>query len=123
MMIDPSRACGHEPERVSTRTSPHNPYYTERDLPTASPAHAEGRISSSNDVDPDHTAGPVLRTLSRLSPFGALLSRTLPEYSGKHNVGVFDIEVPVKEPKNIGSFVLKDVPNAEPGFKLESKCI
>jgi platelet-activating factor acetylhydrolase len=61
-----------------------------------------------------------LRTLSRLSPFGALLSRTLPEYSGKHNVGVFDIEVPVKEPKNVGSFVLKDIPDSEPGFKLES---
>lgn len=63
-----------------------------------------------------------MQTLSKKSPFGALLSRTLPTYKGPHKVGVFDIEVPVESPRNIGSFRVKGMKDQEPGFKLESEC-
>ena len=38
----------------------------------------------------------MLHQVPRRSPFGALLSRTLPHYTGPYPVGVCDIEVPVQ---------------------------
>lgn len=40
------------------------------------------------------------------SPFGTLISRTLPKYTGPYPVGVRDVEVPVAE-QTFGEFVLK----------------
>ena len=59
-----------------------------------------------------------MQTISRRSPWGALLSRTLPEYQGPHAVGVFDMEIPVKAPRNVGSFRYRDIPLHEGGFKV-----
>lgn len=61
-----------------------------------------------------------MKTISKLSPFGCLLSRTLPNYKGPYPVGVFDIEIPVREPRSIGSFRHKTLHSPEPGFKLET---
>jgi platelet-activating factor acetylhydrolase len=63
-----------------------------------------------------------MQTISRRSPWGALLSRTLPEYKGPHAVGVFDMEIPVNTPRNVGSFRYRDIPLHEGGFKVLLAC-
>lgn len=65
-------------------------------------------------------SGPTMKTISKLSPFGALLSRTLPNYKGPYPVGVFDIEIPVENPRSIGSFRHKTLHSAQPGFQLDT---
>lgn len=57
------------------------------------------------------TDSPHLHQVPRKSPFGALLSRTLPEYSGKYDVGVCDIEVPVDR-QTFGNFKHKSMPDS-----------
>ncbi|KAK5100772.1 hypothetical protein LTR70_001326 [Exophiala xenobiotica] len=49
------------------------------------------------------------------SPF---FSSNLPRYTGPHDVGAVDIEVPVREPRQIHGAVLKD--SGEPAFALET---
>lgn len=55
---------------------------------------------------------PKLHSLSKHSPFGALLSRTLPNYTGKYDVGVCDIEIPVPR-QTFGTFKHKNLPNSD----------
>ncbi|KAK5943167.1 hypothetical protein PMZ80_004173 [Knufia obscura] len=47
-----------------------------------------------------------------------LFSSNLPRYTGPHDVGAIDIEVPVREPRQIHGAVFKD--NAEPAFELQT---
>ncbi|TFK45802.1 alpha/beta-hydrolase [Heliocybe sulcata] len=60
------------------------------------------------EQDPE---SPRLHQVPRKSPFGALLSRTLPEYSGPHAVGVCDIEVPLPR-QTFGNFKHKSLPGS-----------
>ncbi|KAI0786998.1 platelet-activating factor acetylhydrolase, isoform II-domain-containing protein, partial [Abortiporus biennis] len=62
---------------------------------------------------------PVLQTLHKRSPFGAILSRTLPNYSGHYPVGVCDVEVPI-ERQRFGQFKHKSMPHAEAGLTIDT---
>ena len=64
------------------------------------------------------TEAPMLHRISKRSPFGALLSRTLPAYSGPYQVGVCDLEVPVSEPRTFGNFINRQVGMDESGGLL-----
>jgi platelet-activating factor acetylhydrolase len=64
-------------------------------------------------------AAPKLHEIPRRSPFGALLSRTLPKYGGPHDVGVCDIEVPV-ERRTFGTFVHKEMHEKAAGLTLDT---
>lgn len=55
---------------------------------------------------------PKLHSVPRHSPFGALLSRTLPTYTGKYDVGVCDLEIPVSR-QTFGTFKYKHMPDSE----------
>ena len=55
------------------------------------------------------TEAPMLHRVPKRSPFGALLTRTLPEYSGPYQVGVTDIEVVVPEPRTFGTFQHRNI--------------
>lgn len=59
------------------------------------------------------TAGPtepptIRKAPSSRSPFGALLSRSLPGYSGTYEVGVIDVEVPVAR-QTFGDFIHRNL--------------
>lgn len=55
------------------------------------------------------TEPPTLRKApSSRSPFGALLSRSLPGYSGTYEVGVIDVEVPVAR-QTFGNFIHRNL--------------
>lgn len=62
----------------------------------------------------DNPSAPTLETVSKHSPFGAMLSRTLPNYRGEYDVGVCDVEVPV-EPETFGNFTHKSIDPDEHG--------
>src|SRR5690349_21259791 len=49
------------------------------------------------------------------SPF---FSSNLPHYTGPHDVGAIDIEVPVREPRKIHDAVFRD--SGKPAFQLET---
>jgi hypothetical protein len=53
------------------------------------------------------------------SPFGALLSRTLPNYTGEYSVGVCDMEVAVA-PRTFGNFKHKSMPGQASGLALDT---
>jgi platelet-activating factor acetylhydrolase len=62
---------------------------------------------------------PEVHEVPRRSPFGVLLSRTLPEYGGEYDVGVCDIEVPVT-PRKFGTFTHKSMPDKPAGPVLDT---
>lgn len=64
-------------------------------------------------------AGTVSDAPSKHSPFGALLSRTLPRYTGPYKVGVTDVELPVPR-RTFGNFKHKKMPTAEAGLSMET---
>lgn len=110
---------GHEPSRVHTRPSEDvNRLHREPEGEEERPDSDASKASS--PATPAAGTGPTMKTISKLSPFGALISRTLPNYKGPYPVGVFDIELPVSEPRSIGSFRHKTLRSPEPGFKLET---
>lgn len=51
---------------------------------------------------------PTLETVGKHSPFGAMLSRTLPNYQGPYDVGVIDVEIPVEQ-ETFGNFTHKSM--------------
>lgn len=115
-------ALGHEPARVHTRPSQDGRLHRE-------PEQGEGDEDAelhhdSNDNSNKNPnlggSGPTVKTISKLSPFGALISRTLPNYKGPYPVGVFDIELPVENPRSIGSFKHKTIHASQPGFQLDT---
>jgi len=61
----------------------------------------------------------ILQEVNRRSPFGALLSRTLPSYSGYYQVGVRDVEVPIPR-QSFGSFKHKSMPEADAGLTVDT---
>ncbi|EJD42003.1 alpha/beta-hydrolase [Auricularia subglabra TFB-10046 SS5] len=66
-------------------------------------------------------AVPKLHKVSKRSPFGALLSRTLPAYTGPYQVGVCDVEFNVPAPRTFGNFVHKKLPiDGEAGLLLKT---
>ncbi|KAF8315425.1 hypothetical protein DL93DRAFT_2079195 [Clavulina sp. PMI_390] len=56
----------------------------------------------------------TLETVHKHSPFGAMLSRTLPSYRGPYDVGVCDVEVAVP-PETFGNFTHKSIDPTEHG--------
>lgn len=58
-------------------------------------------------------------TVSNRSPFGALLSRTLPGYGGPFPVGVCDIELLV-ERQTFGTFTHREMPGADTGLAMDT---
>ena len=104
------------------------------DLPGPPPKHQRGpprmppqrRRSSSMPPRREPTTNlltepepPKLHEVPRRSPFGALLSRTLPNYTGPHDVGVCDIEIPVAR-QTFGTFTYKKLPNAKAGIAMDT---
>ncbi|CAL1710013.1 unnamed protein product [Somion occarium] len=61
----------------------------------------------------------VLQTVHRRSPFGALLNRTLPAYSGPYQVGVCDVEVPIPR-QCFGHFEHKSMPDRDAGLTIDT---
>ncbi|KAJ7461303.1 platelet-activating factor acetylhydrolase [Mycena galericulata] len=51
--------------------------------------------------------------------WGALVSRTLPKYSGPHSVGVCDVELPIQQ-QTFGTFSHKNLPNAPVGITIDT---
>lgn len=111
---------GHDPNRINSRSSaviPSDDKVSDLRKSASRGGAGAGGVPHPEDAD---GGGPVMQTISRRSPWGALLSRTLPEYKGPHAVGVFDMEIPVSRPRNVGSFRYRDIPLHEGGFKLET---
>jgi hypothetical protein len=77
----------------------------------ASPAAAEATAPP--------PSAPRLHEVSRRSPFGALLSRTLPAYGGEYSVGVCDMEVAVA-PRTFGNFAHKSMRDKPAGLSLDT---
>jgi hypothetical protein len=73
-------------------------------------------VTNTQDHNPEP---PKIQAVSRHSPFGALLSRTLPKYTGPHEVGVCDLEIPVDR-QTFGSFTHKDMPDRTAGIALDT---
>ena len=61
----------------------------------------------------------VLQTVHKRSPFGAILSRTLPIYTGPYRVGVCDVEVPIQK-QSFGHFKHKSMPDADTGLTIDT---
>ena len=64
---------------------------------------------------------PVIETAGKHSPFGAMISRTLPKYRGQFPVGVCDVELPVPR-ETFGTFRHKsiDAEHGSAGISLET---
>ena len=62
---------------------------------------------------------PLVEKVSKRSPFGALLTRTLPNYSGPYPVGVCDVELPVPR-QTFGTFKHKLMPESEAGLSMDT---
>jgi platelet-activating factor acetylhydrolase len=73
--------------------------------------------SAAAELAPPPAAPKVHRV--RRSAFGALLSRTLPNYTGAYSVGVCDMEVPVA-PRTFGNFKHKSMPDQASGLTLDT---
>lgn len=126
-----SSILGHEPSKVQTRPSEDVSRPKREDIDAAATV-ATTVVNDDDDDTPDKvdqqhhppasssSGGPTVKTISKLSPFGALISRTLPQYKGNYPVGVFDIELPVREARSIGSFRHKELHSIEPGFQLDT---
>lgn len=81
-----------------------------------------GRMSHSITImpkPPPQEMPQVLQTVHKRSPFGALLSRTLPMYTGPYRVGVCDVEVPI-EKQSFGHFTHKSMPDADTGLTIDT---
>ncbi|KAK4705490.1 platelet-activating factor acetylhydrolase, partial [Phenoliferia sp. Uapishka_3] len=63
---------------------------------------------------------PTIASVGKRSFWGSLVTRTLPNYTGPHAVGVADIEVPVRTPKTFGSFEHVKIPGKPVGLALET---
>ncbi len=69
---------------------------------------------------PSTSEGPqTIQVVNKRSPFGAILSRTLPSYTGAHAVGVCDIEVPIRKQK-FGYFEHKSMPSRGVGLTVDT---
>ena len=62
---------------------------------------------------------PLVETVSKRSPFGALVSRTLPKYTGSYPVGICDIELPVPT-QTIGIFKHRKLSDTPAGLVMDT---
>ena len=81
------------------------------DSPPPAPTTTHAKVKKRTSLIPG--AGPtepptVRKAPSSRSPFGALLSRSLPGYSGTYEVGVIDVEVPVAR-QTFGNFIHRNL--------------
>ncbi|KAH9832525.1 platelet-activating factor acetylhydrolase, isoform II-domain-containing protein [Rhodofomes roseus] len=84
---------------------------TSTDAPVPPATSAKPKVNKPTSLIPGagSAEAPVIRKApSSGSPFGALLSRTLPEYSGPYEVGVIDVEVPVTR-QTFGNFIHRNL--------------
>lgn len=78
------------------------------------------RLSCSADDDSaSDPEPPKIQELPKHSPFGALLSRTLPKYTGPFPVGVRDLEIPIPR-QTFGSFKHKNMPHSVAGIAVDT---
>lgn len=114
--------------RFTSSSDPDLPSPTEeRGPPKGPPRRSPTRRRSSSVPPPRETTTniltepepPKLHEVPRRSPFGALLSRTLPKYTGPHEVGVCDIEVPIAR-QTFGTFTHKKMPDAKAGIAIDT---
>lgn len=55
------------------------------------------------------------------SKFGTLLSRRLPNYTGRYPVGTLDVEYPLDEPRRVGTFKHRKLHSDAPaGIEVET---
>ncbi|KAG9010432.1 hypothetical protein FRB94_010395 [Tulasnella sp. JGI-2019a] len=80
------------------------------------PENATATLEKPKDVIPEVE---TISAAPRHSPFGALLSRTLPRYTGPYKVGVTDVELPVPR-RTFGTFKHRRLANAEAGLSMET---
>jgi hypothetical protein len=105
----PARKVSPQPVEDATATA----LVTAQQAATAIGAPAAAEVNAATPT------APKVHEVPRRSPFGALLSRTLPEYGGEYDVGVCDIEVPVT-PRKFGTFTHKSMPNKPAGLVLDT---
>ncbi|EKM51728.1 uncharacterized protein PHACADRAFT_127563 [Phanerochaete carnosa HHB-10118-sp] len=67
----------------------------------------------------DEPEPPKLQDVPKPSSFGALLSRTLPKYTGPFQVGVRDLEVPISR-QTFGTFRHKHLPHSDAGITVDT---
>lgn len=85
-------------------------------MPSKRPKSAPPTVQENHSRDPQ---APHVETVSKRSPWGALLNRTLPDYKGPFPVGVCDIEIPVKR-QTFGTFSHKDMPGVDTGLAMDT---
>lgn len=71
------------------------------------------------DVDAPIAEAATVGTMSKRSPFGSLLTRTLPRYTGPYKVGVTDVELPI-ERQSFGNFKHKAMNMGAAGLSIET---
>jgi platelet-activating factor acetylhydrolase len=100
-------------------TSPLSDSFSPIASPTPYPSNIHRSLSSTSATT---GRAPVLQAVAKRSPFGALLTRTLPNYSGVYEVGVCDIELPIDHSKRgtYGNFRHKNMPDREAGLRIET---
>lgn len=90
---------------------------TQTHTPSHTP-HQRPSIVPKPHVHPE--AGPqTIQVVNKRSPFGAILSRTLPSYTGTHPVGVRDVEVPITK-QRFGYFEHKSMPSRGAGLTVDT---
>lgn len=85
---------------------------------------ANGVASALPELAPADALPPTPPTIAPVAKrartaYGTILSRSLPKYTGPHEVGVCDVELPV-ERQTFGSFKHKTMPNAQAGLTLDT---
>ncbi|OSD02126.1 alpha/beta-hydrolase [Trametes coccinea BRFM310] len=89
-------------------------------LPEPNPRAASlVNLPSTAEEDEEIEKSPKLQEISKHSPFGALLSRALPKYTGPFAVGVRDLEVPIPR-QSFGTFRHKHMPHVDAGIVVDT---
>lgn len=119
MASTPTRTMGssHPSSVPSPPFSPGSPRNTELQRPASLPRSTTA-IPDETFCD-DGLGPPKIKEVPRHSPFGALLSRTLPNYTGPHEVGVCDLEIPVPR-QTFGTFTHKNIPKQKAGIAVDT---
>lgn len=78
------------------------------------------RFKQTPDNDSDSgNEPPKVQEVPKHSSFGALLSRTLPKYTGPFSVGVRDLEIPIPR-QTFGTFRHKHLPHLDAGIAVDT---
>ncbi|KAJ7660512.1 platelet-activating factor acetylhydrolase [Mycena rosella] len=71
------------------------------------------------DTEQDVPHDALIIESRKRGTWDALVSRTLPKYSGPHPVGVCDVELPIPQ-QTFGTFAHKNLPNAPIGITIDT---